>query len=64
MAINLREGKEEAAFEDGVEVVDAVEDGDEVEEAGEEAEDELEEDGLGDVFTGTRFRSEGLEAAG
>lgn len=50
LLIDGGEGEEEGAFEDGVEVGDAVEDGDEVGEACDEADDELGEDGFGDVL--------------
>lgn len=51
MPVDFGEGEEVGAVEDGVEVVDAVEDGDEVEEGGEEADDELCQDGFGDILT-------------
>ncbi len=50
------EGEEEGAVEDTGEVGDAVEDGDEVGEACDEADDELREDGFGDVFAGSGER--------
>ena len=51
MLIDGGEGKEEGAVEDFVEIGNAVEDRDEVGQACDEADDELGEDGFGDVFT-------------
>lgn len=49
LAVELGEGEGPGVREEGVEVVDAVEDGDDVEEGGEEADDILREDGFGNV---------------
>jgi hypothetical protein len=49
LAVKLGEWEGPGVREEGVEVVDAVEDGDDVEEGGEEADDVLCEDGFGDV---------------
>ena len=58
LAVELGEGEGPGVREEGVEVVDAVEDGDDVEEGGEEADDILREDGFGDVnaWFGDLFR--------
>ena len=53
MLVDGGEGEEEGAVEDFVEIGDAVEDGDEIGEACDEADDELGEDGFGDVFAGS-----------
>lgn len=51
MLVDGSEGEEEGAIEDFVEIGDAVEDGDEVGQACDETDDELGEDGFGDVCT-------------
>ena len=58
LAVELGEGEGPGVREEGVEVVDAVEDGYDVEEGGEEADDILREDGFGDVnaWFGDLFR--------
>ena len=58
LAVEFGEGEGPGVGEEGVEVVDAVEYGDDVEEGGEEADDILREDGFGDVnaWFGDLFR--------
>ena len=53
MLVDGGEGKQEGAIEDFVEIRYAVEDGDQVAKACDEADDELSEDGFGDVFAGS-----------
>lgn len=54
LAVDFGDGEGRARGEDGIEVVNGIEDGDEVEEAGPEADNHLREDCFGDVFAGVR----------
>ena len=57
MLVDGGEGEEEGAVEDLGEIGNAVEDGDEVAKACDEADDELGEDGFGNVFARSGERS-------